>query len=82
MYLDSAFWTQDAQTRLRQKISAPIIKGQAKNVIFFLGDGLSVPTIAAARILKGQKVDNLPFGEEAELHIDSFPFTGTSKAIT
>jgi hypothetical protein len=40
---------------------------------------MSVPTIAASRIYKGQFVDMVSFGEEAILHIDTFPFTGTSK---
>lgn len=45
----------------------------------FLGDGWGVPTLTAARILKGQERDNLTFGEEGQLHVDTFPFSGTSK---
>ncbi len=29
--------------------------GKAKNVILFVGDGMSLPTVAAARILAGQR---------------------------
>jgi alkaline phosphatase len=57
------------------------IEGKAKNVLFFLGDGLSVPTITAARILKGQQIDKLPFGEEAELHMDKLPHVAVSKVV-
>lgn len=78
---DSEYWTQDAQTRLLQRIATPLIETKAKNILFYLGDGMSLPTISAARILKGQKVDKYEFGEEAELHMESFPFTGTSKVI-
>jgi hypothetical protein len=39
----------------------------------------SVPTITAARIFKGQKVDKREYGEEAQLHMDTFPNIGVSK---
>ncbi len=35
--------------------------------------------MTAARILKGQQVDSVAFGEEAKLHLESFPDTGFSK---
>ena len=31
------------------------ITNVAKNVILFIGDGMSLPTVAAARILKGEQ---------------------------
>lgn len=40
---------------------------------------MSVPTVTAARILKGQQVDHMRFGEEGELHMDTFPYSGLSK---
>jgi alkaline phosphatase len=40
---------------------------------------MSVPTITASRIFKGQQLDKLKFGEEASLHMDTFPYTGCSK---
>lgn len=39
-----------------------------------------VQTMTAARILKGQKVDGLKFGEETSLYLESFPYTGFGKA--
>lgn len=36
-------------------------------------------TLTAARILKGQQVDHLEFGEEAKFHMESFQNTGLSK---
>ena len=52
---------------------------RAKNGIIFLGDGMGVSTITASRIFKGQKVLGMEFGEESELHMDTFPYLGTSK---
>lgn len=44
---------------------------KAKNLIIFLGDGLSIPTIAATRMYMG--------GEEKQLYFEKFPHTGLSK---
>ncbi|XP_076806754.1 alkaline phosphatase-like [Clavelina lepadiformis] len=49
----------------------------AKNVILFLGDGMSVATITAGRILKGQLQGNS--GEETKLAIDQFHHAGLSR---
>lgn len=51
--------------------------GKAKNVILFLGDGMSLTTVAAARILEGQRHGNP--GEENQLSWERFPATGFSK---
>ena len=51
--------------------------GQAKNVIVFLGDGMSLTTVAAARILEGQRLGGS--GEEHALSWEQFPNTGLSK---
>ncbi|OXA59949.1 alkaline phosphatase [Folsomia candida] len=80
-YESDDFWKQSAQKELVKKRLIRPIEGQAKNVIFYLGDGMSVPTVTAARIFKGQQVDKLQFGEEGELHMDTFPFVGTSKTF-
>ena len=78
MYADTAHWIKDAQDTLAKKLNLEDKKVQAKNVIFFLGDGMSVPTLSAARVLKGQ-LEKMPFGEEAELFLESFPNVGVSK---
>ncbi|XP_022122714.2 membrane-bound alkaline phosphatase [Pieris rapae] len=49
----------------------------ARNVIMFLGDGMSVPTITAARTLLGQRAGRT--GEEAQLSFEKFPTVGLSK---
>lgn len=50
---------------------------KAKNIILFLGDGMSIPTLAATRIYIGQK--NNETGEEVQLSFDQFPHTALSK---
>jgi alkaline phosphatase len=49
----------------------------ATNVILFLGDGMSLPTVAAARILEGQRA-GAP-GEEHRLAFEEFPYTALSR---
>jgi alkaline phosphatase len=51
--------------------------GRAKNVIVFLGDGMSLTTVAAARILEGQRRGRP--GEENLLSWEHFPSTGFAK---
>ncbi|ODN05160.1 Membrane-bound alkaline phosphatase [Orchesella cincta] len=75
------YWRDEALDALHTKLLQRPIEAVAKNIILFLGDGMSTATITAARILKGQKVDNLPFGEEGELHMDTFPYSGMSKTF-
>lgn len=51
--------------------------GVAKNVIFFLGDGMSITTLTSARIYMGQLANKT--GENEMLSFEKFPFTGLSK---
>ncbi|OUS00334.1 alkaline phosphatase [Gammaproteobacteria bacterium 42_54_T18] len=53
------------------------LRGKAKNVILFVGDGMGVSTITAARILEGQRKGML--GEENSLSFEKFPFSGFAK---
>ena len=52
-----------------------------KNVILFIGDGMSLPTVTAARILKGQKYLNVS-GEEQYLNWERFPESAFLKVFT
>lgn len=52
-------------------------KGEARNIILFVGDGMGVSTITAARIFAGQQLGLA--GEEYELSFDKFPFSGLSR---
>jgi alkaline phosphatase len=53
------------------------MQGRAKNVVLFLGDGMSLTTVAAARILQGQRKGQP--GEENLLSWEHFPHTALSK---
>ena len=52
-------------------------RARATNVILFVGDGMSLPTVAAARIFEGQR-QGKP-GEENQLSFEKFPNTAFSK---
>src|SRR5687768_7932549 len=50
---------------------------RATNLILFVGDGMGLSTIAAARILEGQmRGEN---GEENQLSFERFPYVALSK---
>ena len=51
--------------------------GRAKNLILVVGDGMSLPTVAAARILEGQRAGRP--GEEQKLAWEEFPATALSR---
>lgn len=51
--------------------------GRARNLIVFLGDGMSLATIASARILEGQRRG--ASGEENRLSFETFPYTALSR---
>ncbi|XP_018790491.1 PREDICTED: alkaline phosphatase-like [Bactrocera latifrons] len=75
--LDPNFWRRSANEELQKRLSNKLNTNKAKNVIFFLGDGMPLTTVAAARILKGQR-EGKP-GEESQLSFEKFPYTGLSR---
>ncbi|WP_199257513.1 alkaline phosphatase [Paracoccus binzhouensis] len=70
-----------AKAELARKIADQPNVGRAKNVVLFVVDGLSVPTITAARIYEGQSR-----GVDGESNVLSFeellPYTALSKTYT
>ncbi|XP_061543388.1 alkaline phosphatase, tissue-nonspecific isozyme isoform X2 [Phycodurus eques] len=75
---DPNFWRSWAQRTLNNALMLQQLnQNRAKNLIMFLGDGMGVPTVTAARILKGQ-LSGHP-GEETLLEMDKFPFVALSK---
>ena len=76
---DANYWREHAEKHLQKILDKQGIKSVnvAKNVIYFVGDGMSVATIAAGRIFKGQMNRNA--GEETELVFESFPYLGMAK---
>jgi len=76
------YWIRSGQERLRfeiqrQQEEANLRGKVAKNVILFLGDGMGMSTITAARIYKNQRAGG--YGEEKGLSFEEFPFIGLSK---
>uniref|UniRef100_A0A8C1X4E2 Alkaline phosphatase n=1 Tax=Cyprinus carpio TaxID=7962 RepID=A0A8C1X4E2_CYPCA len=75
---DPDFWKEWAQRTLKNALTLQDLnKNVAKNIILFLGDGMGVPTVTAARILKGQMSGQN--GEETQLEMDKFPYVALSK---
>ncbi|KAL7737064.1 hypothetical protein ACLKA6_005285 [Drosophila palustris] len=75
---NAQFWYDLAHSEIEKRVNLPQAdKRKAKNVIMFLGDGMSLTTVAAARILKGQLKGNT--GEEDSLSFEQFPHTGLSR---
>nr|XP_014092640.2 alkaline phosphatase [Bactrocera oleae] len=75
--LEPQFWHDQANSELEKRLNAPLNKNRAKNVIFFLGDGMPISAITAARILHGQRVGFS--GEEQLLSFEKFPYSGLSR---
>ncbi|KAJ8360465.1 hypothetical protein SKAU_G00169900 [Synaphobranchus kaupii] len=73
-----SYWNKWAQRTLEEALDLQELnKNIAKNLILFLGDGMGVTTVTAARILKGQLSGET--GEESQLEMDRFPHVALSK---
>ncbi|BDU38809.1 alkaline phosphatase [Vibrio nigripulchritudo] len=70
-------WYKDAKSAIAAAKERKPIDGPAKNVILFVGDGMSVGTITAARIYAGQQQGEK--GEEYVLAMERLPHTALSK---
>ncbi|MDI9239207.1 alkaline phosphatase [Lysobacter sp. LF1] len=68
------WWFRDGAS---QAAARGAMSGKAKNVILFIGDGMSLTTVAAARILDGQRKGGP--GENNRLSWEYFPSTALSK---
>ena len=73
-------WYAQGQTKLRELQKQKTNNRPAKNVILFVGDGMGVSTVTAARILEGQMRGQT--GEENLLSFERFPFTAFSKTYS
>ena len=51
-FLDGSYWARLGKEDLLKAINTKVNNGVAKNVIFFVGDGMGVPTHTMARIYK------------------------------
>ncbi|KAF5280050.1 hypothetical protein FQR65_LT03305 [Abscondita terminalis] len=74
---NATFWLNKSKVTLAERLQRTTNKNTAKNIILFIGDGMSITTLAAARTHLGQR-NNRP-GEETFLSFEKFPYTGLSK---
>merc|ERR1719244_1737359 len=75
---DKNFWLEKGDKELDEALSLTPNTNIAKNIIIFIGDGMSLPTVTAARVYKGQKAGSLE-GSSASLSWESLPYVGLSK---
>ena len=74
---DSNSWYQDGVRLIQQNLKVKPNTRTARNAIVFLGDGMGVTTVTAARILAGQLKGNP--GEETVLSWEQFPWSALAK---
>ncbi|KAH8365941.1 hypothetical protein KR093_007591 [Drosophila rubida] len=65
------YWLSASKRHILEKLNYVRNERRAKNIILFLGDGMGLATLAAARSYVG--------GEEQKLSFEEFPYTGLSK---
>ena len=70
----AAWWFRSGAAAAAQRGA---MEGRARNVILFVGDGMSLTTVAAARILAGQREGGS--GEERLLSWEAFPHTAFAR---
>lgn len=75
--LTSKYWNQKGQKTLLSHLRRMRNNRIAKNIVFFLGDGMGISTITAARIYSGQ-LNGLK-GENVSFPFEKFPYIGLSK---
>lgn len=63
---------QRARAELDRRLATAPRPGEARNVILFIADGMSIPTITAARIFQGEAAGD---GETHTLSFEAFPDT-------
>ncbi|KAK5638400.1 hypothetical protein RI129_012695 [Pyrocoelia pectoralis] len=70
---DKQFWFHQGTRTLRRVVKEETedVPRVAKNVVFFLADGMGATTATAARIYKGQRAGKI--GEEHTLSFEEFP---------
>lgn len=72
-----AEWYRDGERLVAERWEERGGPDAARNVILFVGDGMSLATVAAARILEGQQRGESD--EENLLHFEQFPHTALAK---
>lgn len=73
-------WYESGRAAVEKAKQQAPITGRAKNVILFVGDGMGLTTVTAARILEGQQRGQT--GEENLLSFEHFPYSALVKTYT
>lgn len=77
---DANSWRQDGMSALAASKAIKPHGNRAKNVILFLGDGMGVSTVTAARIFEGQQQGR--DGERNLLSFEKLPYLAMSKTYS
>ena len=70
-------WYSEANSELQKTLQLKPNEGRAKNVILFVGDGMGLSTVTAARIFDGQLRGDS--GEENSLAFEELPYMALAK---
>lgn len=70
-------WYSNGEQAVKQTLALKPNRHKARNLILFIGDGMGVATVTAARILQGQQRGET--GEENLLSFEHFPYVAFSK---
>ncbi|NWV32569.1 PPBI phosphatase, partial [Grantiella picta] len=71
------YWNKGARRRLELALALQPAAQRAKNIILFMGDGMGLSTMSAARIYQGQLSGGS--GEENILAMETFPHVALAK---
>lgn len=66
--IEPEYWRNSAKFTLGEKLKQTLNTNQAKNIVFFVGDGMGFPTVAATRVHVS--------AEETKLSFDEFDHVG------
>lgn len=72
--LNNEFWINNGRKFVDHQLHKQRKETKAKNIILFLGDGMSIPTLTALRAYQG--------GEETEFSFEKYPDVGMSKTYS
>ncbi len=78
----AAFWLETGQHSIEAAERLKPDQHAAKNVILFVGDGMGISTITAARIFEGQTKPDNRGGEENSLSFELLPYLALSKTYS
>jgi alkaline phosphatase len=74
------FWFSSGREAVARAKQTQPVNTRARNVILFIGDGMGISTVTAARILDGQNRGGK--GEENLLSFERLPYTALSKTYS